>query len=369
MSSKKDRARQDGKHAPPGPGPWEEEATGPRQHHSWREKAADNLPYYEKHRRNRRPKPPPPVGRESLDGDLEGLVLSRSSRICWVMAEGQELRCHLPSRLAMHQQSALAVGDRVQILEEDDGEMWVTGVLPRHTALSRPDPRNPRIERVIAANIDTVVIVVALRKPGLKPGLIDRYLLAVDKGGARPVLCVNKIDLVPDPDNDEELALLEPYHELGLPIFFVSAHEGSGLEDLLDDLAGDTCVLVGHSGVGKSSLLNAFEPELELTTQEASQDDGTGRHTTTRAVLYELKGGTRIIDTPGIRELGLWKLNADDLRQAFPELTEHATGCRFANCSHSHEPDCAVRTAAESGSLPAARYDAYLRILESLEEA
>lgn len=365
MPSKKDRGQPERDTAPPIP---DKARTGPRQHHSWHEQAADTLPYYQKHRRDRRPKPPPPVAAGSLDGDLEGLVLSRSSRVCWVMAEGEELRCHLPSRLAMHQQSALAVGDRVQIREEEDGQLWVTGVLPRRTALSRPDPHNPRLERVIAANIDTVVIVVALRKPGLKPGLVDRYLLAVEKGGARPVLCVNKIDLVESPEDDAEWHLLDPYRELGVPIFPVSAKQEEGLEELLADLAGETCVLVGHSGVGKSSLLNAFHPQLELTTREVRSEDGTGRHTTTRAVLYVLEEDTQIIDTPGIRELGLWDLSPDDLRGAFPDLAAHADGCRFANCTHTHEPQCAVQAAVETDDLPAARYEAYRRILESLEE-
>jgi ribosome biogenesis GTPase len=278
----------------------------------------------------------------------------------------------------MHQQSALAVGDRVQVREEDDGELWVTGVLPRRTSLSRPDPRNPQQKRVIAANIDTVVIVVAMRKPGLKPGLIDRYLLAVGKGGARPVLCVNKIDLAVGEDvlqgdlretlmDDEEWQLLEPYRSLGIAIFPVSAKLGVGLEPLLEELGGDTCVLVGHSGVGKSSLLNAFHPQLELATQEVRDDDGTGRHTTTRSVLYLLEGETQIIDTPGIRELGLWDLNPEDLSDAFPDLAEHAAACRFANCTHTHEPACGVKAALEGDDLPQARYDAYLRILESLE--
>jgi ribosome biogenesis GTPase len=219
----------------------------------------------------------------------------------------------------------------------------------------------------VAANIDRVVVVVAVAKPGIRTGLIDRYLLAVEQGGAQPVLCVNKVDLATAAEQGG-LDLLEPYYQLGLPVVLCSAARGQGIEELRRILDGHLSVFVGHSGVGKSSLLNTLKPELDLTTAAVRRADGTGRHTTTRSHLYKLAGETWIIDTPGIREFGLWNLEAGEIGSYFPELVEWAPACKFANCTHSHEPQCAVKQAVDGGQIPVARYEAYLRILASLKD-
>lgn len=285
-------------------------------------------------------------------GLVEGLVVETGAGFCDVLHGNEHIRCK--------SLSSITIGDRVRIARE---RARVEQVLPRRTALSRPDPHNPNVQRVIAANVDVVVNVVALKDPPLRPGLIDRYLIAIEKSGAQPVICVNKVDLL---ENDEELAALHPYQEMGVPVILCSAATGAGIDTLADALAGRVCVFSGHSGVGKSSILNALQPELDLATRTVSDVARTGRHTTTMSSLYPLPNGAMIIDTPGIREFGLWDISAGDVRSYFKDLAAESVGCAFSDCAHSHEPDCAVKDAVAAGRLSSARYQAYRRILESL---
>ncbi|MGH9632411.1 MAG: ribosome small subunit-dependent GTPase A [Bryobacteraceae bacterium] len=276
-----------------------------------------------------------------------GVVAGIGPGVCQVLCGGRlEKRRPLPG---------LAAGDEVRF-----DHIAVREVLPRRTTLSRPDPTNPRIERVLAANIDAVVLVAAVASPPLRPGLIDRYLVAIEKGGAEPVLCVNKSDLA----KPEDLAPLEGYRAIGVPVVLCSALTGAGLDVLLDVLAGKTCVFTGHSGVGKSSLLNAICPELRITTGAVDAAHQKGRHTTSSSSLYELPNGIRIIDTPGIREFGLWDVGADKLPRYFREFED--LHCGFTDCTHTHEPRCGVKAEVERGRISDERYQGYLRILESL---
>jgi ribosome biogenesis GTPase len=216
---------------------------------------------------------------------------------------------------------------------------------------------------VLAANVDVAVITVAAAEPPLRPGLIDRFLLALASGGVRPAICVNKVDL--STDRAALDAAMAPYAELHVPVFLCSAAHRSGLAPLRAWLAGRTCVFVGHSGVGKSSLLNVLDPDGDRVVRPVL-DHGKGRHTTTASSLRRLADGTRVIDTPGIRALGLERLDADTVRAGFAEFGA-AGACRFADCSHVEEPSCAVREAAAAGRISAVRYASYRRILQSLE--
>lgn len=302
------------------------------------------------------------------EGDFENaaIVFSVASGRCRVFHDGGELDALVPAEIAMMQKSALAVGDRVQVAE--DGGIWkVLAVLPRRSVLARPDPLNMHLQRLVAANIDVVVHVVSLKSPALRPRLIDRYLIAIQRGGARPVICVNKIDLLDAEEREVELAKLAPYMSLDVPIVGVSTKTGEGLESLRVLVEGKMSALVGHSGVGKSSILNALDSRLQLATNTLHRKRGTGRHTTSASTLYDFGEGTYLIDTPGIREFGLWDLDRDSLRDYFPEFTEHAELCRFTNCSHVHEPNCEVQERVESGDLNAARYKTYARLWEDLK--
>jgi len=287
---------------------------------------------------------------------------------CRVESDGRVYECFLPSRLARDQQSAVAAGDVVRFAPHG-GDYRVEEVRPRRTVLSRPDPQQPRQERVIAANVDVVVQVSSVVRPPLRLSLIDRYLIAIERGGAECMICVNKVDLLAADEVAAALAELDAYREMGLPVLACSARTGAGIDELRVALAGRTAVFVGHSGVGKSSLMNALAPELELATSEVSRRHARGRHTTTRACLYRLAGDVRLIDTPGIRELGLGPMTPAELRLYFPELEAAAPRCRFSDCGHTHEPDCAVRAAVGEGRISPARYATYVRLLESLADA
>ncbi len=257
-------------------------------------------------------------------------------------------------------QSQVAIGDWVEI----DGIGAIRNVLPRATTLSRPDPLNHRNERVIAANIDLVVVVAAMRAPDLRPGLIDRYLIAIEKGGADVTICATKIDRV---ESEAEFDLLDPYRALHIPIFPVSNKTGEGVEALLTALSGKLAVLVGHSGVGKSSLMNAFAPESNAATGEISKLYQKGRHITTSSTMYRLARGIRIIDTPGVREFGLWDVTVAEVERTFHDFDAYRGACQFGDCSHTHEPVCGVRDALDEGKIPEQRYAAYLRIRDDVE--
>jgi ribosome biogenesis GTPase / thiamine phosphate phosphatase len=299
------------------------------------------------------------------DRDSAGIVMGVSSGRCRVFRDGEELDCLIPSDLAVRQKSMLAVGDRV-LLTEEGGVSKVATVLPRRTVLARPDPLHKHMQRLIAANVDVVIHVVSLRSPPLRPRLIDRFLIAIQRGGAQPVVCINKIDLLEPEARARELARLAAYRDLGVPVIACSAETGEGLDRLRDEVEGKMSALVGHSGVGKSSILNALDSSLRLITSEVHRKRGTGRHTTSASTLYDFGEGTYLIDTPGIREFGLWDLDRESLRDYFPEFEEPSELCRFTNCTHVHEPDCEVKERVEKGELSAARYDTYARLWEDL---
>jgi len=280
-----------------------------------------------------------------------GFVAETGPGFCDVLSAGQRIRCRFTGEVA--------IGDQVLFSPE---RRRIQDVLPRRTALSRSDPHNPRVQRVIAANVDIVVNVVSLKNPPLHPGLIDRYLVAIGKSGATPLICVNKIDLQAGP---EELDPMRPYQDVGIPVMFCSASTGIGLAELSEALAGKLCVFAGHSGVGKSSLLNALDPRLEIATGSVSAGNEKGRHTTTSSALYHLPNGGTVIDTPGIREFGLWDVTKDDLRNYYQEFAGQP--CAFSDCTHTHEPDCGVKQAVVSGAISKARYESYARIRASLE--
>lgn len=267
------------------------------------------------------------------------LVIEPGPGVCRVHENNEErlVRCDVP----------VAPGDLVVVRHEK-----VAVVTTRKTTLSRADPSNPHRERTIAANIDLLVIVGSIADPPLRPGLVDRYLIAAHRGGVRPILCINKADLASKEALDNAARLFS------VPVVRCSTVTGAGIEDLRLLLDGNLAVFAGHSGVGKSSLLNALLHSGAVRTGHVSEATGKGRHTTTSSRLVDLGHGTRIIDTPGIREFGLGRITLDELRAAFPEF--HDSACRFAGCTHRSEPDCGIR---EGKHL---RYGAWLRLASEL---
>jgi len=303
------------------------------------------------------------AARAGLDGSRRGTVIAVTAGACVVQAGGDALDAALPADLTRRQQTGLAVGDEVLLEPLGEGHR-VTAVLPRRSLLTRADPHDPRRARAIAANIDVVVVMVAAKEPPLHPRLIDRYLVAIERSGARAALAVNKVDLLTDAERGEVLDLLQPYLGLPIPVVLCSVTTGEGIEDLRDVLAGATCVFVGQSGVGKSSLLNALHEEAAAKTGAVRAGDGRGRHTTSASSLYELPGGVRVIDTPGIRSFSIDDVDAVTIADGFAEFAPYAARCRYRDCAHTHEPGCAVKAAVDDGAIAESRYASYRKLLD-----
>lgn len=312
----------------------------------------------------------------------EGLVVGFFPGGVTVRVNRRELLCGIAKTFrAAEGTSPLAVGDLVTVAvtrddhsgqtDKDRADGMVLSRQVRKTALARPQPRSGKhrdeyafdsYDKVIAANMDNLLIVSAVRKPALRTGLIERFLIIAQRGKLQPILAVNKIDLgAPDP------GALEMFDQLGLTIYLVSAATGDGLDELLQDLAGQRTVLAGASGVGKTTLINCIIPEAEGRTRAVRNKDDRGRHTTSASMVYDLPGGGLIVDTPGIRELGM-HLEASELGWYFQEFEQIAPNCRFNDCTHTHEPGCAIQQAVRDGQILPQRYDSYLRILDSLDE-
>ncbi len=255
----------------------------------------------------------------------------------------------------------LVVGDRVS-LEMRDGEGVIVAVHARRNCLQRKAPSKKR-SQVLAANVDHALLVFAAREPEPKQGLLDRFLVGCHLAQIDAVVVFNKIDQ----GTDEVERWLWVYEALGYPVRRVSARTGWGLGAMKRMLIGRTTLFCGPSGAGKSSLLNAVYPGFKLKVGELSESTGKGRHTTSAAELMPLPYGGFVVDTPGLKEFGVWDAGREELETAFPEISELAPECRFPDCSHRHEPGCAVREAVESGGVHEGRMASYLKLLEEAE--
>jgi ribosome biogenesis GTPase / thiamine phosphate phosphatase len=264
--------------------------------------------------------------------------------------------------LATDQRHVVVAGDVVWFRPEGESQGIIERVEPRRGVVSRTSRGR---QHVLVANVDQVVIVTSAAEPRLKPNLIDRYLVSAEKGGVRPIVCVNKIDLV---DPAELMPLIGVYSQIGYEVLMVSAAKGIGIERLRHRLAGAESVVTGQSGVGKSSLLNAFESELGLRVQTVSAETQKGRHTTTTAELIPLTRGGYVVDTPGIRQFELWDVIPEEVAGYFRELRPYVSQCRFPNCSHTHEDNCAVKDAVADGWIDARRYESYVQIRSGDQE-
>jgi ribosome biogenesis GTPase len=247
--------------------------------------------------------------------------------------------------------------DRPQQLREG----IIERVEPRHGVVSRTSRGR---QHVLVANVDQLVIVASAAEPRLKPNLIDRLLVTAEKTGIRPVICINKIDLV---DPAELMPLVGVYSQLGYDAVLASATTGQGVGRLRARMAGAQSVVTGQSGVGKSSLLNAIEPGLDRRVQAVSGETEKGKHTTTTAELIPLSFGGHVVDTPGIRQFQLWDVIPEEVAGFFRELRPYVSRCRFPDCTHTHEDACAVKDAVADGWIDARRYESYMQIREGDE--
>ncbi|PTY38653.1 ribosome biogenesis GTPase RsgA [Saccharospirillum sp. MSK14-1] len=297
---------------------------------------------------------------ESALGDARpGLVVSHYGVTTDVESDdGERTRCHKRTNLP-----ALVTGDVVLWQPDDNNSGVITACQPRRSELGRPDSRGQM--RPVAANVDRIIIVAA-PSPRTPANLIDRYLVAAAHHDIHPIIVLNKIDCLDQaPEMRDELA---EYQTLGYETHALSAQTEAGMAEIRQLVASGNSVFVGQSGVGKSSIIATLLPEEMIKVGEISEATGKGRHTTTTAKLYHIPGGGDLIDSPGIREFGLWHVDADSLLAGFPELANSADQCKFRDCKHKSEPGCAVCQAVEEGTLSQRRYESFLAIRDSLDE-
>jgi len=300
------------------------------------------------------------LGRYSVRSEGRTVVCTISSklrkRLLYPTADPSSIRPHVVRVEEIAQVDPIAVGDIVSFMDSGDGTGMITQARPRRTAISRAKKSG---QQVVAANVDRVVGVLSAANPALKWGLLDRYLVSAESCGVPALICIAKMDLVDQALFGEEIAV---YREIGYPVVLTSAVTGLGLDALQEALTGRVSVLVGKSGVGKTTLLNAVQPGLGLRVQEVSASTGKGKHTTSDVRMFELDFGGSIIDTPGTREFGLWEVDGASIAGCFPEMRPFLGLCRFGSCTHAHEPGCAVKEAVENGRVSERRYNSYLRL-------
>lgn len=293
-----------------------------------------------------------------------GMLVEVQRRTATVRDEsGAETLCAYSPGIRLREFSNFAVGDQVEYYPGDAAqEPLITAILPRTSKISRPGPgeRHAR-ELILAANVDLLVVTVAAAQPAFNPRLLDRYLAVAERFGIEALICINKSDL--QPVTPPEVLYLET---IGYDRVSCSAAEGTGLEELRAKLRGRLAVLSGPSGAGKSSLIAALVPDSDPRIGEVRESDGKGRHTTTTSHLYATADGVRIIDTPGLRELGLWDVDDSEVASFWRDFQPYLGQCRFSDCAHRTEPDCAVRRAVEAGRIPEFRLQSYYRVLETL---
>jgi ribosome biogenesis GTPase len=264
----------------------------------------------------------------------------------------------------------LAVGDEVEIETEDIAENTavITNIYERRNYIARATPHHNKERHIIASNVDQLLLLATLKEPRTSQGFIDRFLVASEAFHVPPVIVFNKADLY----KKKEMQLFEErkeiYTNIGYPVLLTSIQTGKGITDLKNILLNKTTLMSGHSGVGKSTLINAIVPELKLRTRDVSGWSGKGMHTTTFAEMFDLPFDAKIIDTPGLREFALTDITQQELSHYFPEMRQRLSGCQFNNCIHVNEPGCAIKKAVEEGKISDERYISYCNILSSIED-
>jgi len=304
------------------------------------------------------------VGRYFVEVDGITVVCSISNRLrkqlVYPLADPSSRRPSVDAVRGIRMVDPVAIGDVVSFVSAGDGTGVIKEILPRRNKFSRKAPGRRPIEQVVVANVDQIVPVVSAARPAPKWALLDRYLTDAESAELDAIICVTKMDLA---DVDRLNRELDVFEKIGYRVLRTCALTGQGMDELTDVLKGKVSVLVGKSGVGKTTLLNAIQPELGLRVKEVSKSTDKGKHTTSHLEMFALDVGGSVIDTPGMREFGLYGDSDVDLASLFREMRPFLGQCRFgASCSHTHEPDCAIKDAVEAGGISERRYKSFVRM-------
>lgn len=287
-----------------------------------------------------------------------------------VSVNGEVIDCRIPGKfrlLDIGDTNPIAVGDQVDFTVGDDGKGMIDEIHDRKNYIPRKATRSGRDEQILVANIDHAWVVQSIKMPTVKRGFIDRFLVACEAYEIPAGVIINKIDLLDESNRTELDAITDTYTSIEYPVLQTSIEKPDTIELLKKETKNRTSVMVGHSGVGKTSLINCIAPGIDLSIGDISSYSEKGKHTTTYAQLLELEYGGFIVDTPGIKEFGLVNIEPYELSLFFPEMREPRQYCKFNNCTHSHEPKCGVIDAFERGDIDPERYQSYLNMLEGLK--
>ncbi len=301
------------------------------------------------------------------DGELRhGRIVRAQSGFFEVETEAGSLTAQLRGRLKEERQDTdiAALGDRVEVRDLGDGTGVIEKVAERQRVLSRRAPFGEK-EQIIIANPDQAVFVFACADPEPNPRMLDRLLVAAERESVPARICANKYDLSPDGSCEDIFSM---YEGIGYPVHFTSARTRQGVDELRGQLQDRISVFAGPSGVGKTSLLNAIQPDLALRTGDIRRQSRKGKHTTVSLKLVPLEGGGYVADTPGLKAFALWDIEPEELDAYFPEIRARVPECQFSDCTHLHEPGCAVLEALEAGAIHPERYDSYVRLREGEDE-
>ena len=298
---------------------------------------------------------------------LEGIVYKSTGSWYLVKSENKFFECRIKGKIRLKDISTtnpIAVGDQVKFELESDGKGIISDILPRENYIIRKSVNLSKQYHIIASNIDISVLVVTLNNPDTSTNFIDRFLVSCQAYDIPVIIAFNKKDTYIDKESIEIKKLVDMYKQIGYKCELISAKYGDGVDEIIRLIKNKTCIISGHSGVGKSTLINSISPNLKLKTKEISSSHKQGKHTTTYAEMYDLDSDIKIIDTPGIRGFGLVEITKYELGDFFPEFFEAKQKCKFKNCLHLDEPDCNVKNKIKQGKIFESRYNTYLDMLK-----
>ncbi len=301
----------------------------------------------------------------------KGRVIQSTGSWYKVQTEAELIESRLPGRFRLDGKEVtnpIAVGDYVDLSINEDGTGTIENIHERANYITRQATHGRRGEHILVSNLDVAFVVQSILKPRMKEGFVDRFLVTCEAYDVEGNIIINKMDLANKKAESYVQQVTELYESLGYKVFATNAHDPGSLTELIDQIEGKTTAFIGPSGVGKTSLLNSIDPNYSEKVGEVSSYSNKGKHTTTFAKLIEIENGGYIVDTPGIREFGLFNIEPWELSLYFPEMLEARKKCKFNNCTHIHEPGCGVIEAFENGEIDAGRYQSYINMLESLED-